>query len=300
MIPGFIIAGAPRAGTTSLYHYLRQHPQVCMSRIKETDFFAFVAAKAESAYEITSPNPWPVTSWKQYQAMFDCPSSRWACGEASPRYLYTPGVPRQIKERLPDVKLIFILRNPIERAYSSFLKNVREGIETRPFRNAYMEEMHRPGRVIRSDKTYLRAGLYFQRLSEYFDYFDRAHVLACFYDQLKNEPARLLKAVHEFIGVNPDFKTDTSVKFNKSAPFLIKDSTTRRNIKSITGRMQGLLPQRLYFFLLKLQQRINARFVSPYPELNGDDRLILRDYFSNDVEKLQKMLGRDLSAWVSE
>jgi hypothetical protein len=118
MMPTFLIAGPARCGTTSVYQYLRQHPQVFMSRIKETNFFAYLALKAELESGRAQLET-PVRSMEEYTSQFSAAGNARARGEASTWYLRAPGTACQIAEHIPAVKLIFILRNPAERAYSA-------------------------------------------------------------------------------------------------------------------------------------------------------------------------------------
>lgn len=297
MIPNFIIIGAARAGTTSLYHYLSQHPQVFMGPIKETLFFAYLASQAEPDNHIDPNIPWPIKSIEEYQALFTGGQGSQALGEASPLYLYAPGVPYQIKKYRPNMKLILVLRNPIERAYSVYLKNRREGLEIRSFEDAIKSEIHDPSDVIQSQSHHIRAGLYFRHVSRYLEYFPREQIHIDFYDNLKNSPKAMIANIFNFLGVNVDFDPDISVQFNKAIPSLIKNSSHRRTIKSFTSRIRNWIPQKLYFSLLNFQNRVNSS-VSSYPPLSRDMRLILRDQFVEDIEHLQGLLQLDLSHWL--
>lgn len=296
-IPTFIVIGAPRAGTTSLYHYLRQHPEVTLSMIKETNFFSYLASQAGGEYLIEPNTPWPVKNIKQYEALFRTTSNTKAVGEASPFYLYTPGIAYQIAKYIPNVRLILTLRNPIDRAYSAFLKNTREGLEFRTFEEAVQEEVGHSGKLIRSDKSYLLAGLYFRHLNEYLKIFTPSQFNIGFYEDFVLAQPEFLKNLFDFIGVDKNFKPDTSVQFNKAMPPLVKNNIHRHKIKQVTSRIRSFLPQKLYFSLLSFQNKINDSVVS-YPPLSREMRLFLRDHFARDIEDLQKLLQRDLSHWL--
>lgn len=297
MMPTFIIIGAPRAGTTSLFHYLRQHPQITLSNIKETNFFSCLASQAEGEYLIKPNTPWPIKNISQYQALFNTNRNTKAIGEASPMYLFTPGAPQQIAAYIPDVRLILILRNPIDRAYSAFLKNTLEGFESRTFEDAIREEIENPVKLIRSDKNYARTGLYFRHLSEYLKFFDISQLRIDLYENFVYSQPEFLSNVFEFIGVDDKFKPNTSVQFNKAIPSLIKKNSHRRKIKSVTEYFRNFIPQTLYFSLLNFKNKVDNS-VASYPPVSRGMRLVLRDYFTSDVENLQKLLRRDLSHWL--
>jgi hypothetical protein len=298
MKPNFIIIGAPRAGTTSLYHYLRQHPQIVMSRVKETNYFAYLASQFETDHKIAPRSNWVVTSPAEYEALFDAKKDTKAIGEASPFYSYAPGVPQQIKTHIPDVKLILIVRNPIERAYSTYLKNRREGTETRSFEDALAQEIQNPSKVVCSENYYIRAGMYFEHIIRYRNHFDKSQLKIVFQEDLQNTPLQVLEDIFGFLGVDTAFSPDVSVRFNEAMPpLVVKKTSGRQLMKSLTRRIREYLPQKLYFSLLNIQYAVNKK-VAVYPALPTSLRALLRDHYMQDVQNLQNLLERDLSHWL--
>lgn len=297
MMPNFILIGAPRAGTTSLYHYLRQHSQVSMSRIKETNYFAYLASRAEPGYETGLTMQWPVKTLAEYKALFRGGEYA-AAGEASPLYFFAPGVARQIQTYLPDARLVMILRNPVERAYSAYLKNCREGTETRSFEDRLMQEIHHPERVVCSEHYYLRAGMYFERIADYLQYFERSQLKIVFQEDLQNAPAGLMSELFAFLGVNSGFVPDTSVRFNQSLPpLLVKSSGNRRLLKETTRRVREFIPRKMYYSLLNLEYFVNKN-LTHYSQMKKQTRLLLLEQYGQDILNLQGFLGRDLSHWL--
>ena len=134
-LPNFLIIGAMKSGTTSLYHYLKQHPQIYMSSIKEPNFFALEGSNldfngAEGKEQIQRLiKRESIINIEEYRALFRRAAHETAIGEASPMYLYSPEAPYRIRYYVPEAKLITILRNPVERAYSAFLYMTRDGRE---------------------------------------------------------------------------------------------------------------------------------------------------------------------------
>lgn len=137
LLPDFIIIGFPKAGTTSLYHYLIQHPNVGASTEKELDFFNFSYWRGMSWYRTRFPT---IFEKKKIEKIT---GTKFVVGEASPLYVYHPLVPQRIKQNLPNVKLIVILRNPIDRAYSHHQQNLRRGWDTMKFEEAIHEDEKR-------------------------------------------------------------------------------------------------------------------------------------------------------------
>ena len=129
MVPDFIVIGAGRSGTTSLHHYLTQHPQIAMSRQKETNFFAALADREKMNNEKRSSEIYPVRSDAEYASQFSHADPKQICGETSPRYIYAQGVPEQIATNAAKARLIVILRDPVERAWSNWMGRRNAGWE---------------------------------------------------------------------------------------------------------------------------------------------------------------------------
>lgn len=297
MMPNFIVIGAPRAGTTSLYHYLLQHPQVAMSRTKETNYFAYLASRSEPGYRTGLSIQWPVKSPEEYKALFRGGECK-AVGEASPLYFFAPGVARQIKTHLPDTRLVMILRNPVERAYSAYMKNCREGTETRSFEDRILREINHPEDVVCSEHYYLRAGMYFERIADYLQYFERSRLKIVFQEDLQSDPAGLMGDLFTFLGVDSGFVPDTSVRFNQSLPpLLAKRQGNRLLLKEIARRVREFIPRRVYYSLLNLKYYVNKKIIA-YPRLEKQTGLLLLEQYRPDILSLQGFLGRDLSHWL--
>ena len=123
-VPTFLIIGAPKAGTTSLHYYLAEHPEVYVySKLKEVRFFAYDADNPSHAAK--GGREFPITTWEDYQALFDDAAGFPAIGESSPQYLGSLHAAERIASRLPNVRIIAVLRNPVDRAVSAFLQDVR-------------------------------------------------------------------------------------------------------------------------------------------------------------------------------
>jgi hypothetical protein len=260
-MPNFLILGAAKAGTTALYHYIKQHPQICMSRTKETNFFALM----DEPLDFRGPGDqeyigrFSVTTLNGYQEQFRNASSAPAIGEASPLYLYSPKAPGCIRRFVPDAKLIAILRNPIDRAYSAFLHLVRDGREpVTDFGEALRREEERIGDRWEHIWHYTRMGLYHEQLTRYFQAFDRSQIKVYLYYDFRTDPIGVLRDVFRFLGVDEGFVPDTSARHNVTS--------------------------------LPLDRR---------PPLPPEVRMELHEVFRDDTLKLQHLIGRDLSRWLS-
>ena len=134
-LPTFFIVGAPKAGTTSLYHYLEEHPEVYMSPIKETNFFSSKQMQEQELYYDATP----IQSKNQYLELFKDVSQEKQVGEASVSYLYYTGVAKKILEFNPKAKIVIMLRNPVDRAFSHFLMDKRLGLSISSFMDVIQE-----------------------------------------------------------------------------------------------------------------------------------------------------------------
>jgi hypothetical protein len=204
-LPNFIILGAAKAGTTALYHYLNQHPQIFMSPMKETNFFALM----DESLNFCGPgdcdfiNRFSITSMEAYREQFAGSQGALAVGEASPLYLYSPKAPPRIQQHIPDAKLIIMLRHPIERAYSAFLHLVRDGRETTTdFGEALAMEEERIRAGWEHIWHYKNMSLYYEQVKRYYDLFDRSRIKLYLYYDFRTETMQMLGDVFRFLDVD--------------------------------------------------------------------------------------------------
>ncbi len=293
-LPNFLIIGAAKSGTSSLYQYLKQHPQIYMSPIKEPHFFGLEGETLNfqgSGIENDS-----ITNIEDYCALFQGVSNETAIGEASNSYLYLPKAPERIKYYIPSARLIAILRNPVDRAYSSFLSLMRADWEPlNDFSQALREEEAR----IRGNWGFLYRyqdlGFYYAQLKRYFEIFDSTQIRVYLYDDLKNNPVRVLQDIFKFIGVDEAFVPDTSTKFNISGipknKVLHNFLTGENPIKTV---LRPLLPANLR---AKLINRYFEKGLDK-PQLSAEARHQLSNIYREDILKLQDLSQRDLSEWL--
>jgi hypothetical protein len=260
-LPNFLILGAAKAGTTALYHYLNQHPQIYMTPLKETNFFALegqplnFSGPGDDDYV----NRMSITTLDAYKEQFDGVRDEIAVGEASPLYLYDERAARNIYRYVPDAKLIIILRNPIDRAYSAFLHLVRDGREEfADFGTALQREDER----IRAGWEHLwhlkQMGLYYEQVKRYYDLFPREQIKTYLYYDFRTQPQVVLQELYGFFGVDETHVTDMSCRHNEAT-----------------------VPK---------EQR---------PPLLPEVRQQLQDEMRDDILKVQDLIGRDLSHWLT-
>jgi hypothetical protein len=304
-LPNFLVIGAAKAGTTSLEAYLRQHPDIFLnSTFKELRFFAYDGQPPSYAGpgDVES-NEHTITTLRAYEAQFERASGRKAIGEVSPVYLYSERAPERIEHYIPDVKLIAVLRNPVERAYSHYMHLRRDRRESEEsFARALALEDDRIRKRWEWSWHYRRVGLYHAQLERYLERFDRSQIRIFLYDDFQKDPGGMTRDVFRFLGVDDTFVPDTSVRFNvtglprsrsfpsalmKGRQFLLDKLTPiQPYIPSTLWRGGGTMIWALY----------NANFAKP--PLGDDVRGDLVDYFRADVRRLETLIGSDLSHWL--
>lgn len=304
MKPNFLIIGTSRAGTTSMWSYLGQHPEVFMCPVKEPGFFIY-----EGKDKILTPKGWRLLrpyekSWIAYCDLFSEAKNEKIIGEATTGYIYYPWVPNKIHRYLPNVKMLAILRNPIDRAYSLYLLHVQRGQETaKTFEEALELEDERYAKGYFFGH-YKRRGLYYEQLRRYFKIFSKNQIMIVLYDDLKNNLDGLLHDIHQFLEVDPSFKPDTSQELNARGeqPTIVHKTWTTMGKLSRVGLFNILIPNHLRRKLSKKffqWRRIKVK-TQPKPPMNPETRRKLLDYFREDILKLSDLINRDLSHWLKE
>jgi hypothetical protein len=208
-MPSFLIIGAAKAGTTSLYSYLIQHPQVLGATRKEVQYFSVHFAKGERWYR----SHFPLVS--KLERCSAAVGEHCLTGEASPYYLFHPHAAERIARALPKVKLIALLRDPVTRAYSHHQFNSRRGKETLPFEEAIEREAERiqkdmatlivePSHVSAAhrDHSYLARGNYHDQLRSYYDCFNPSQLLILRSEDLFEETQKVFDEVTDFLALD--------------------------------------------------------------------------------------------------
>lgn len=300
-LPNFLIIGAQKSGTTTLFQYLNQHPEICMSTVKEPCFLALENDPLD--YHGPRDQPWfrevAVLRLEDYQALFgDCAETR-AAGEGSTLYLFHPSAPAAIHSRIPDARLIAMLRNPVDRTYSAFLHRVRTGREPfADFKLALEDEARRIEEKWEPFWHYKRNGLYALHLSRYLEYFPMNQMRIYLYDDFERDPQQVVADALEFLGVDPSVPIDTTKRYNESyvprLRLLHRYVLARQSPVSVV--LRPLLPDIVKAKVAGPLQELNAS--KSIPKMSSEIRRELVEYFRADVLQLQQMLDRDLSFWL--
>ncbi len=298
-LPNFLIIGAGKAGTTSVYEYLKQHPEVFVSAIKEPNFFVY-AGQNPLVVQRSPETDFPVRTLADYRALFRDAAGARAIGEASPKYLLDPRAAERIRHHLPEVRLIVMLRHPAERAYSSYSMYVRDRLERRSFAQAIADEdLGIEDAAPRfGQKCYVAGGYFARQLRVYLGLFDRAQIAIHLFEDLEADAVGLMRRLFGFLEVADGFVPDTRLRHNSSRrprnwllrPLLHKSILTRS--------ARRVLPDPLRRRAEAIQVAWRDRSAQAAPSMPREIRAGLVARYRDDILELQDLLGRDLTHWL--
>mgnify|MGYP005852255695 CR=1 FL=1 len=295
-LPNFILIGIQKAGTTSIYKYLAQHPQVYMSPVKEP---RFLARDWEQYYaEGGERRPDRIDTLEKYTQLFEGVTDETAIGEASANYLfYHQTAARQIQRYVPEAKLVAVLRHPVERAYSDYLMHIRDGIR-REKRRPLIEQI----RERQAQSHIIQKGLYCERVKYFVDCFGAPQVKVMLYDDLQNSVVKFMQDLYSFLGVDPAFTPNTRTQLQKTQVprsealnYLLRQQNPWR--RTVAAALKVFLAPNLRHQLRDTLLRLNSVGKEARP-LREEERQALLEIYREDTLKLQDFLNRDLSAWL--
>jgi hypothetical protein len=286
--PNFFIVGAQKAGTTSLYFYLKKIPGVYMSPLKEVFYFAPHAVQNNIADVIRDK--------KEYLKLFESARGYTAVGEATPFYLLDPDAPKLIHQTVPHARIIMILRDPIERAYSNYLMKMKYSGMKSSFYDELMRDYKSQEKLFGRSQLYVEFGMYYEQVKRYFDIFGREQVKVIIFEEFIQHPEQTVNEVLDFLGVNYAI-TEIREQHNPySVPrspialwiFAFFRKLRTKNIKFykilalLPDSMVESIPEKI-LFKRKQKPKIEAKAVK-----------FLQEIYCDDVIRLESLLGRSL------
>jgi len=301
MPPSFVIAGAPRAGTTWLYRNLDRHPQVFLAPNKEPRHYA-VRETERLAFSGPGDERWLshlVQDGDEYEALFAGASAEQLRGEASSDYLYrSQTAAARLQEEAPSARLLFILRDPAHRAYSNWLQHVQHGREPLSFADALDAEEERIERGWAWWWHYARRGYYAEQLEPFLEAFPRDQILLLLHDDLRRDPQGLLERACTFLEIDPRPLTGdrerVEAQQNRSlVPRSPAHAAARRLLRPVAAASARVLPEGAEKRLRRWFQRQTLG-----PAISEADYRRVSDAYSDDMKRLSGMTGLDLSAWL--
>lgn len=296
-LPSFLLIGAQKAGTTTLDAWLTQHPEIFLPEVKELNFFALGC----EAPGWSGPGDKVAESLSEYQQEDYLKHYRRAakgavCGDSSVIYLYSPKAPEAILSINPEMKVIAVLRNPVERAYSAWQHLQRDGREkVGDFAKALEAESDRIAQNWEPLWHYLQVGFYGKQLKRYEAFFERDQILVLLNEDLRQDPAGSAKRIFSFLGVDDSFIPDTDIEMNASGiPKFqaLNNFFTQPHI--IKPALKKIVPLSL---ARKIKGRIQRRNLERLPPVSPEMRSHLISLYHDDICLTESLIDRDLSAW---
>lgn len=296
-LPDFFVLGPPKTASTSLHYYLGQHPEIFMTEKKETRFFDLDYDKGMPFY-------------KKY---FEAATADVCRGEATPTYAFLPFVARRIYEHIPNAKLIFSFRDPVERAYSGWLMRSAKGNEKLSFRNALEENLEQRSRIDffsgdisqawledqsglgkRNEislRTYIEGGLYSEQLKAYKKYFPGENIQIIFLDDIKKDMDSVMKSIFTFLCVNNTFTCVSDTVKNKH------NKNRLKFLFNIFGKEAVLKAGKLFNSGMKEKIISLIKVPQEKTKMSESDRRYAYEIFKKDIFSLEKMLNMPLDNW---
>ncbi len=284
----FIIIGARKAASSSICRYLKQHPQLHMPPFKRLRFFN-KWDKLGSKFDEKAISSF----FDKYKHMCGRAQERQVIGEVGSGYLSCKRAAEMIKYYLPDVKLIAILRDPVDRAYSEYMMQLRDGYQKRG-----LMEM-----VERGNTYYLQASYYGRLLKKYYDIFGQEKIRIYIYEEFKKNPVKIFQDMLRFIGVDHSFVPNMTKRDQQG---MTPKSKTFARLVGIKNPLRSFLANILKPFMsLDKRQKLRAKLQKANweeaPPLSESDKDKLMQFFKDDIRRLEKLTGIDFSSvWLKK
>ena len=279
-LPRFVLVGVPRAGTTSLYQYLRQHPEVGLSDRKEINFLAFPGEEvARRDY------PWlrfEARTLADYEALFAGAGDR-VTVDFSASCFRSPVAIERIERYVPEARLFVVLRDPVGRAWSAYLNRVEKGYETRP-----------PEAALVPGERAVDNSLYSERLVAFRDAFGPDRVRVWLFDDLIAYPRDTVAEVFDYLGVDRSVSVDVAAVYNKAG--IPRGGLAQKVLPGYDRRQR--LAASLPGPVRDIARQVWRRCQAPPPVLAPELAHRLRKHYADDVRRLQSLIGRDLGSWL--
>lgn len=277
-LPNFLLVGATKAATTWLYQCLKEHSEIFVPSLKEVNYFSYRYSEGES--------------W--YLSFFEDVAEQKAIGELSPSYMICDDSPQRIYSLNPNMRLIFMLRDPIERAYSQYCMELRY--------NTVSENIEQEFDL---ESTIVQESLYYKHISAFTKLFPQENLKFIIYDDIKTNPQQVLSNLFEFLSVDAEFENPAI--FKQSYAKLPRQKFARlytlavavyrwiNNNNSVGRKILNNLKSQ--GFNDKFHQLNSVE--KEYPQLSIDKKRELANFYQEDIKQLSQLLDRDLNHWLS-
>lgn len=301
LLRNIFIVGAAKAGTTALYYLLNQHPEICFPVVKEPNFFSNLNGEQEVVKPGTGPGD-SSTTWTDsldaYHKLYRCSKDHHYRLDASVSYLYSTRAACHISRYSPGARIVIVLRNPVDRAWSHYKHLVRDGRESLSFEEALNREEERIKEGWEFSWHLKQMGLYSRQIQRYFDHFGRSQVRVFLFDDLKANIKDIIKITEEFLQL-PEF----SYNFQQNR-HNISGVSRSKTLSGLVNRVvrykstiNKVVPPMATHWLMQLFRSVNTKEAAL--TLREETRKELISFFKDDIKKTEQLINRDLSTWLS-
>ena len=279
--PNFFIVGTPKGGTTSLFNYLEEHPEVYVPVLKEPHFFS-VPEVLDTYYKTTI-----IKDENTYLKLYKDVKEQKAIGDLSTSYLFNKNSAKRIKKFNPDARIIMVLRNPVDRAISHYLMDYNLGYIDVPF-SKIIQDKEKYSIFYRE---YIKLGYYETQVKNYYNLFDKSKILIVLSDELFSHPLKTISRIYNFIGVSKSYIPNTQNIYNqyskpkfKFIKKLIRSKKTMYILNHLPKGIKGTIKSKMYSDAEK-------------PEFNKE-KDFLKLLFRENVIKTSAIIEKDLGTWM--
>ena len=292
------IVGAAKSATTSIYYYLSNHPEVFFPKLKEPRFFSskYYSFPHKGNKDIEFTDRFIIRTLQDYENLYIGHKGEKIIGDASVDYLYIYQTAKDIHEYNPQSKIIIILRDPVQRAFSQYSHFVLDNRELETFEKALKLEEERIAMGYEFGWHYRKVGLYFEQVNEFIKTFEREKILILFFDDIEKDTRQTLEKICQFLDL--DFSLIQNVK-------LMKHNTSGKSKSKLLNKLlfkhfglknfiKKIFPYGKLVYLKTLLNSLNTDKSFSNQELAISQ---LKKYFHEDIIKLEKLLNKDLSGW---
>ncbi|WP_462174963.1 sulfotransferase family protein [Pseudoalteromonas gelatinilytica] len=293
--PDFFVIGAAKSGTTAIYDYLKQHPEIYLPKVKETNYFHFFDRNIiyNGPSDMDEIGRFSIKNKAEYLSLYNG-KENYKCGDISPVYLFDKLVPKRIYNANPNAKIIAILREPASRAISQYNHAKRQLRENLDFEDALAVEEDRLASGYEFFWAYKSAGYYFKQLKEYYDVFGKDKILVINYDDFKRDSEGALEKIFGFLGVK-EFKVKKSDNHNAAGKpkSLLLHGITR--IKFVSVLYHDYMPYKVKELVRSFYYKLN---MSKADEISVETKEELKSLYRDDIEKLEDLTGISFKNWL--
>ncbi|WP_434037251.1 sulfotransferase family protein [Formosa sp. 4Alg 33] len=298
-LPDFLIVGAAKAGTTSLFHYLEQHPEVFLPTVKEPKYFVtkFLNLPQQGkgdqlTYELM------IKDFQSYSNLFSEKLESQICGEASVDYLYySKKVIPEIKSKLGDPKIIIMLRDPLKRSFSAYNHLIRDVREIKSFKEGLSLEEDRIRDNYEFIWHYTKASLYHDDVKNFMDHFSNVKIVI--FEEFVKDPIVITQEVYKFLNIDASVIPDVNKRYNFTG------HPKNKHLQKILKGSPNQFSRRFFKWIFDEKTRTvlrnileNRNLSKPKENMAADTKAYLQSVFKKDKEELEKLLDKKLDFWL--